>query len=80
MTIGRSRREPDRRRYFFAAGLGTFAAFFDAFCFLVFEVFFGLLSPIELSFLKIHLFVASIITHPLCSSGSGLGVVRPNAD
>jgi hypothetical protein len=60
--------EPDRRLYFFVAGLGAAAAFFDAFCFLVFEVFFGLLSPIELSFLKIHLFVASILAHPPCSS------------
>ena len=42
-----------RRRYFFGADIGADAAFFCAFCFLVLEVFFGLLSPIAQSFLKI---------------------------
>jgi hypothetical protein len=36
--------------YFFGAGLCAAAAFFCAFCFLVLDVFFGLLSPIALSF------------------------------
>ena len=46
MAIARSPPEPDRRRYFFDEGFGAEAAFFTAFCFLVLEVFFGLLSPI----------------------------------
>jgi hypothetical protein len=47
-----SRYEPDRRRYFFGEDFGTEAAFFCAFCFLVFEVFFGLLSPMARSSLS----------------------------
>ena len=43
-----------RRRYFFGADAGAEAAFFCAFCFLVLEVFFGLLSPMAQSFLKIR--------------------------
>src|SRR3990172_5320753 len=41
-----------RRRYFFGADVGANAAFFCVFCFLVLEVFFGLLSPIAQSFLQ----------------------------
>ena len=57
-------------RYFFGSDFGAEAAFFCAFCFFVLEVFFGLLSPMAQSFLKVHPFVASILTHQPCSSNA----------
>jgi len=44
---------PVRQRYCFGGDFGADAAFFSDFCFLVFAVFFGLLSPIVLSFLNV---------------------------
>ena len=55
VTAIRSGPAAGRRRYFFGAGFGPDAAFFCAFCLLVLEVFFGLLSPIAQSFLTILL-------------------------
>jgi len=40
-------------RYFLGGDFGADAAFFSDFCFLVFAVFFGLLSPIVLSLLNV---------------------------
>lgn len=53
--LPRLERDPPagRQRYFFGAGFGADAAFFPSFCFLVLDVFFGLLSPMAQSFLKI---------------------------
>jgi len=68
-----------RRRYFFGVDFAADAAFFCAFCLLVLEVFFGLLSPIGKSFLKIPI-GTSMLPHPSGSSHApGSGNVREPA-